>query len=185
MLTITLWCWWSLCDVDDHSVMLMITEQIIESSERGGGYFLVSVHDRFSRAFYSDSPNFFLKLFTSQPPFFPRSPFLCVNYSAADVRGCFCRCLMMLVMRIVIDCPLAWEEPLANYAFLRKRRRKDNNENERCCKVWCIIMGVQSWWLEEGIILVDFKPDKISQSLHNLAVQELVNNNGFIIMKSG
>ena len=89
-------------------MMLMIREQIIGSSwatERGGGCFLVSLHGRFSRAFYPHST----KLFTSQTPFFPRSPFflalftrptpfLCVNYSA-DVRG-----LLLLVLND------AWDE---------------------------------------------------------------------------
>ena len=93
--------WWNVGALDGYFMILMM----IEFCERGRGCFLVSVLGRFSRAFYLHSAPFFLEFFTSQcPPFFPWNlffiklfasppPFLCVNYSDADVMG-----LLLLVL---------------------------------------------------------------------------------------
>ena len=93
--------------LDGYFMILMM----IESCERGRGYFLVSVLGRFSRAFYLHSAPFFLEFFTSQcPPFFLETSFLSsflpvhpLSYVSIILMpmswGCFCWCLMMLVMR--------------------------------------------------------------------------------------
>ena len=58
-----------LCDVDDHRA----DNREQWATERGGGYFLVSVHGPVFPRFFSP---FFLMLFTSQPPsFFLEAPF--------------------------------------------------------------------------------------------------------------
>ena len=96
---------WNVGALDSHFMILMMKE----SCERGRGYFLVSVLGRFSRAFYLHSAPFFSSFLPPSAPFFPWNlffiklfagppPFLCVNYSDADVMG-----LLLLVLNDAAD----------------------------------------------------------------------------------
>ena len=156
--------WWNVGALGGYFMILMM----IESCERGRGYFLVSVLGRFSRAFYLHSAPFFLEFFTSQcPPFFPWNlffiklfasppPFLCVNYSDADVMG-----LLLLVLNDAGD-----EE--------RKISICSSGSSDHQHLLIRIIYSSapahqqKSWAALIIVMIVNWEPARISQSWHNL-----------------